>query len=191
MMLRACLLMLLFACTAVVAGEPDIDVDHDGVRTFSVRVEAEIQTGKIALDAVMHDYGQLHRMFPLVPSSRVLARPDAHSARVRANLKGCVLFVCRELRHVVDVRRLPNGDGEARSVPSLSDFESGELHWRTEALSEHRTRLHMDGRIRPRFWLPPIIGPALVRHKLAVEIGRTVQRLEQAAQALPAPATDH
>ena len=69
-------------------------------------------------------------------------------------------------------------------VPKLSDFQHG--YARVNIWQEPTgTRVLIRSEVRPDFWIPPIIGPWLIKRKLRSEALETVQNLERVA--LPAP----
>ena len=66
----------------------------------------------------------------------------------------------------------------ATIVPEFSNFRSGYANW---ALREEGggTHLLFTTQLEPSFWVPPLIGPWLIRYKLREEALQSVDNLEQ------------
>jgi len=165
--------------------EPDIDVSFDGSR-LEFRLDAVVPAPPPKVDAVVHDYSRLDRVLPLVVESRSLGEVGDGVERVATRLRGCVLFVCREVDHVFDVRARPGRWSSGITVPELSRVRRGHMSWLIE---EHggdgvRSRLQLYGYLEPDFAVPRLLGPALVRVWVRSELEKSVGRIEEAALAL-------
>lgn len=153
-----------------------IDVEYDG-RVIDIQIEADIRAPLANVRALMRDHKALPHFLPMVSRSDIVAtRPDG-AIRTRADLHACVLFVCRELRQVLDLRYEDSG-GSAVTVPMLSDFRSGRVDWRTEDGPDTSSRLVLTARFEPRRTVPLVFGPWLVKRKIRREIEAGLQRLE-------------
>ena len=49
------------------------------------------------------------------------------------------------------------------------------------------TRMRFSSEIEPSFWVPPLIGPWLIRHALYAEALRSVINLERLAEVVSSP----
>lgn len=97
--------------------------------------------------------------------------------------RGCVLFFCKTLVREGHVEFEANTTLRAYADPARSDFEFSNESWTfteedggTSVLYE----LHMD----PKFWVPPAIGPYMIKRKLKKDGGRAIDRIEDIAQRL-------
>lgn len=165
--------------------EPDTDVSFDGSR-LEFRLDAVVHAPPPQVDAIVHDYSRLDRVLPLVVESRSLGEVDDGVERVATRLRGCLLFVCREVDHVSDVRARPGRWSSGITVPELSRVRRGHMSWLIE---EHGgdgagSRLQLYGYLEPDFAVPRLLGPALVRVWVRSELEKTVGRIEEAALAL-------
>ena len=71
----------------------------------------------------------------------------------------------------------------ARVHPELSDFEFSNETWtfrEEDGGTRVRYELHMD----PKFWVPPAIGPYMIKRKLKRASGDALDRIERIAQNL-------
>ena len=173
---------LLFPSWAM--AEPDIDVSYDGVR-LEFRLDALVQAPLAAVVAVVHDYDRLDRILPLVVESRFLGPAGDGVARVYTLMRGCLLFVCREAPHTIDVRRVHGGWSSGITVPELSRVRRGQFSWRLDQEGEESepVRVQIYGYVEPDFSVPRLLGPPLVRMWVRSELRDSIDRIERAASA--------
>ncbi|WP_245795323.1 cyclase/dehydrase [Thioalkalivibrio denitrificans] len=169
--------------TLVAAAESQIQTRYDGQR-LDFHLDVLLSAPEAHVVAVIHDYDRLVLVFPLVVDSGLLEDFGNGVQRVRAHMKGCVLVFCRQLKHVLDVHPSPGAGawGSARSVPGQSDVRAGHLSWRTEAPSPEQTRLTLSGWLEPDVWVPPLLGPPVVRRAVERHFREAMPRLEEAAR---------
>jgi polyketide cyclase/dehydrase/lipid transport protein len=129
---------------------------------------------------VLSDYARFGRMNPAIVSMSVAAAPDGRGARVRSVLKSCVWFFCRKVVTVEDVTEPDMRTIVARIVPGEGDFESGSSLWRLTAEGD-RTRLHYESTRVASFWIPPVIGPWVIKRTLREQLEFSLRALEQLA----------
>lgn len=131
---------------------------------------------------LVSDYAGLHRLSDAVLESEVLGSPHPGTQRVRFVGSVCILIFCFTKTLVVDVREHPEGVYHAAVVPALCDFKAGHGTWRFAAAGSGRTTVHYTGVQQPAFWIPPVIGPYILRHKLVQEAINAIKNLEQLAR---------
>lgn len=97
--------------------------------------------------------------------------------------RGCVLFFCVSLTRRGYVERERNSVLRAFADPERSDFEVSNETW----------EFHEEGGgtvvvytlyMKPAFWVPPAIGPFMIKRKLRREGGRALDRIEAVAQSV-------
>jgi hypothetical protein len=164
--------------------DPDIDVAYDGTR-LEFRLDARVQAPLAAVVAVVHDYDRLERILPLVVASRFLGPAGDGIDRVFTLMRGCLLFVCREGPHTIDVRRVDGAWSSGMTVPELSRVRRGQFSWKIdqEGGDPDRVQLQMYGYFEPDFAVPRLLGPPLVRMWVRSELRDSVGRIERAAIA--------
>ena len=176
------LLVALFAGVSVRAAEVlNLDVatrDKDYLVDLEVRIAAPMQS---AWD-VFTDYEHLTALNPALHESRLLSQPAPDTYRVRGLTRMCVLIFCKSLRHVQRFRELQGGVLEADIEPRGSDFTAGHARWEFSDEAGF-TRVVFKGQFRPRFWVPPLIGPWAVKRALRQISLDTALGLERIAQS--------
>jgi hypothetical protein len=95
-------------------------------------------------------------------------------------MRACVLFLCKTVRRVQDVALQPNGDITASAVPALSDFSRAEEHWRIIPQGSG-TRIHYDAQLVPDFFVPPMLGPWLLKRAIRRDLLGAAARIESLA----------
>lgn len=107
----------------------------------------------------------------IISSSRLSSGPTQYRRRIVT--RPCILFFCVTAVAVEDVRPSAGQAFTTSLVPSLSDFSAGGAFWSVSQAGTGRSRVDVDARLQPKFWIPPLIGPWLIRRKL-VQIGRQI-----------------
>lgn len=177
--MRAFALVWLLASNAHAAETLHAQVVHErGV--YRVGFEILVAAPPARVRAAMTDYERLPRLSDTVKESRVLQRGVGY-ARVRQVVRACVLFFCKTVTRVLDVRELQDGSIEARMVPALSDFGPGGELWQLFA-DQGRTRIRYAAVIAPSFFVPPLIGPPLLKRRILSELETSSRRLEALAR---------
>jgi hypothetical protein len=178
-------LVSVWLLPAAAGAEPEIEVGFDGSR-LEFRMDAALLAPPEHVAAIVHDYSRLDRVLPLVVESRSLGPAGEGLERVFTRMRGCLLFLCRELDHVFDVRAVRGGWSSSITVPELSRFRRGQLAWLIEPGHGNRahSRMQIYGFLEPDFSVPRLLGPALVRLWVRAELAGSVGRIERAALAL-------
>lgn len=140
---------------------------------FDVRVDADI----LRVREVMTDLERSDELSDTVVEHALLEQRADGSKRVRFTLRSCVLFFCRDLRKTTDVHGENNGDVVFVTVPEGSDFSEGRESWHF-ASEGAATRLSYRADLVPTFFIPPLIGPWLVKMRIRDELETTAERIE-------------
>jgi hypothetical protein len=157
---------------------------RDGV--YSVEVDALVAMPEARVREQLTDYNHLGRVNPAIEVSEVLLVRKPGDYRVRTETEACVWFYCMRVHQVQDVIEGPDGTVTATVLPQYSDFKHGYARltlWATPA----GTRVLIRSEVEPDFWIPPIIGPWLIKRKLRSEALETVQNLERLASPAALP----
>jgi len=171
---------LLVPTGAAAATIERLETTHaDNRYTLSFNVVLDAERSKVW--QIMTDYGHLPRVSPIIVESRVLKTTDRNRQRVGVTFRACVLIFCKTMKKVVDIQAWPQNDIVVIGVPELSDFSYSVERWRVSAEGA-KTRLNYNAEMVPKFFIPPIIGPWLVRHFLEKEIKATAIKVEELAR---------
>lgn len=174
----------LFACLlaapalAFGAAVSRLDVAHES-GLYRLVMDARVEAPGVTARAILLDYERLVRLNPAIREVAVLSTGNDRLHRVRSVVRACFLFFCKKVTQVQDVEELPDGI-IAVTIPEQSDFRYGEMRWRI-ASEDQNVRLHFTADFSPAFWVPPLIGPLVIEHKLRKEALKTVVALEALA----------
>lgn len=186
----ALLLATAFAATTSHAVEiHSVDVQHDNAR-YRVSMRVTLDAPAAATYAVFADLPRLREVNPAVREVRVLETLSADARRVFTEVRACVSLYCRHLKQVQDMRfetRANGGRVRAQVLPERSDFRFGDANWDFRDCAG-RTCLDFDAELEPAFWVPPLIGPWLIKRKLqeeAIETSMGLERLARTPSVVP------
>lgn len=159
----------------VLSGEVAHEDGHYRV-AFEVLVDADLAAAR----RLLTDYAHYRRLSDTLVESRVLAVRSGGATRVRFVFRACVLFFCPHFQKTADVEAEADGTVVMRTDPAESDFRFGEERWRVTPAAA-RTRIRYEAEFVPSFFVPPLIGPWLVKWRIRDELETTAQRLEALA----------
>jgi len=95
--------------------------------------------------------------------------------------RGCILLFCKTLTREGWVERERNASLRAIADPERSDFEVSNETW-TFAEADGGTEVTYHLYMRPGFWVPPGIGPYVIKRRLSHVGGDALDRIEAFAQ---------
>lgn len=161
------------------AEQPEVDVRRERDHYF-VQVDARIEAPAARVMAVLEDFGGLSRLHESITRAEVLTVQDGRS-RVRVQLYDCLLLFCMALNQTLIYETDPEAKALTATMdPAGSDFSDGRMHWALREESPGLTWLHYEADVVPDFWIPPFIGPWLMKRKFgkaALEITESLGRL--------------
>ncbi len=182
MSLRAlCCLLPLSVLPAVSHAETVVTrLDQD---SYSVRMEVQISAPSQYVWALLTDYEHLGRVNPSIRKSQLLGSFKPGQVRVRTVTRSCIMFMCFDMNQVQDVEVRPDGEIIATIVPGKSDFKDGVALWR---ILPNGTGTHVvfEARMRPAFWVPPLIGMWMIERQIDQQLTLTVSNLDKLGKQL-------
>ena len=149
---------------------------------------------RIAIDApppyvfrALSDYAAMPRYNPDLLAVRVEPTTEPKSVRLFTTVHTCVLFFCRTIHQEQIMTASADASGgilKAELVPQSGAF-TGQGRWRVDRCRANRLQSCVDIQIEliPKFWVPPVIGPWLIRRKMYEEAQRSSAGLERVALA--------
>ncbi len=174
---------VLFAMVAapIAAAEAvNVEVTHeDGV--YRVTIDAMLDAPPDAVFSVLTDYPRWAEVNDLIKESVVLEGDNPSRQLVRTIAEGCVLGFCKRFAQVQWMRASDDWRIRANVVPHMSDLRSG---WANTQLSEidGATLFQYEMVLEPDFWIPPLIGPMMIKRKLRKQAIETAEAVELAAR---------
>ncbi len=184
--------MRRFLCCALLAapflsragGVLDSSVSYDA-GVYSLSIEARIDAPAAMVYRLITDYDHLHDINPAIRESRILRTFSPEKYRIRTVTRVCVLFYCRDVTQRQDMVQSPGYIIKANILPQDSDFRRGRAQWRLSAEGDS-TVMHFRAELVPDFFLPPLIGPWLIRREMVKQIMEIVMLIEARYHRSPA-----
>lgn len=176
---------LLVGSLLVVSSAQAGRVDHVAVGydkgVYQVAVSSWIALSQAELVELLTDYEKVSAANEAIKEVTILPSPAEGVTRLAATLEVCVWFYCKKLKQVQDMTLVSAGLLEAKMLPEQSDYKFGEASW--HMITEHEgTRLMFNVAVEPDFWVPPLIGPMVIKRKMREEAVETVEGIEALAQ---------
>jgi hypothetical protein len=176
--------VLLLGMTLVRAGEVQhARVDHqDG--DYSVDISVKVSGERDTIYNIATDYKQLARLSDLIVESGLVTRVDPGGTTVvrrRLVTRTCVLYYCFNATLVEDVWEPVSGIIRTVFVPEESDFLYGEAIWRVLKIDDTHTLITFHSKFRPDFWVPPLIGPLVIKRMMLNAAEQTIENIETIA----------
>ncbi len=174
----------------------DIDkvtVDHSKQR-YTVEMNARMDTTAEKAYAVFTDYERLGEINDAIIRAELIDGAPEGQQRIHTQVRVCVVGICRVFDQVQDMLKAPPEHLQADIVPELSNLKYGKARWRIWN-QDGRAHLYFSAEVEPDFWVPPLVGPWLIKRKLESEAEQTANGIERLAnQVEPAgelqPRTD-
>jgi hypothetical protein len=166
-----------------------VQVAREGER-FLIDMRIRLAAPPLAVFRALQDYPAMPSYNPDLSAVRV--EPTAVPGRVRlfTTVHTCVLIFCRTLQQEEIMTATTNAHGgvlEAKLLAHGGSFKGGRGRWTVSACHTVPAASCLDVRIEllPAFWVPPVIGPWVIRAKMAEEARRTSAGLEEIARRRP------
>ena len=180
--LRALALLLWLASLPVSAADTErAEISFQG-RTYQYTFIARLKGEASAVHAVVTDFDRMKRINDDIVESRVLHRYDNGELKRLLKMRHCILLFCFDMDFVERVRESP-GHLTTTIVPEESTFFDGTANWQIEALGDGHTRISVSARQTPRFWIPPVLGPMLLKRVFMKEVAETCANIERIVNA--------
>lgn len=176
------LLVVAFASSSQAADMLSIEVDHEN-GTYTMKSEVWFDATVEQVYGVFRYWDNSTKFSSAIVESRDV-EPDAQGRPQFYVLnKGCVLFFCTTFERRGYVESKLNTVIFAFVDPETSDFHLSNESWRFVERNGGTVVIY-DMEMKPKFWIPPGIGPYLIKRKLRNNGGRAIDRIEIIAQAV-------
>ena len=178
----ACVLAGPFAWAATMRS---LDVDKHDSR-YSLVADTFLAASADSIYAVLIDYDRMNRISSVYKEFGYL-EPDADGTPiVFTRMEGCALFYCKSMRRVERLEMEPPHYIRTVTLPEQSDFKYAISEWWLEPEGDG-TRVTYKLEMEPDFWVPPVLGPWLLKHMLLKGGSRAIERIERLANPPPEP----
>lgn len=179
MLYRLVIIISILFSEGVAAGQiKHAGIDHDAGGyniSFDVEIDRDIDTVR----AIVTDYTNLTQLSDMFIESHEFNTPADNSKQRLLVASVCFLFICRQVKLAERITAINRNEFITTVIPDHSDFKSGAIHWRLTKLTDKKTRLVFDGREEPDFWIPPVIGPLIVKNILLKQAVIIINNIEK------------
>ena len=170
--------LLQFALSVVLAGvgaaqaDPDIKIaNRDGV--YSIRIELQLAADAATAWQVLTDYDHLTDFVPNLRASRVISAPG-EPLQIEQRGETRFLFFSFSVNVVLEIMETPLLRLGFHAIRGNMRRMRGE--WRIEPVNTG-IRMAYESESEPDFWVPPLIGPAVVRRDVADQVAGLVREI--------------
>jgi len=174
---------LVLLCASAVAAPADlreVSVDLNDGRYLLVS-KAWLDVAPNDLYRVLIDYDLFVKFSSSFVESRNVAPTHDGHPRFYTRMEACVLWFCKSFERHGQLNLEPPLDISSVADPETSDFDYSHESWHLVAEGGGTLMIYtfdMD----PSFWVPPIIGPFLMKRALLSSGGDAINRIEAVAQ---------
>jgi hypothetical protein len=175
-------LVLLMATGAHASQTERAELSFSG-RTYNYTFVAVVNGDADAIRSVITDYDRMQQLNDDVVESRVIERYNATELKRLLRLRQCILFFCFDITFVEHVTETAERI-ITTIVPQESTFSEGEASWLIEPIEGNRTRITVNAIQTPEFWIPPVLGPLILKHEFLKEVAETCAKIERIVQAM-------
>lgn len=177
------LLSLPLALTANAAEIRSIKIDRNGDRYTLVSITHFDATPRQVFQ-VLIDYDRLAAISETIKESRYLKSDDDNHSLVFTRIGACVLFYCKTIVKVERLETIEPRSIVTTAIPARSDVRYSRSEWKLEANNDGSTNVVYQLEFEPDFWVPPLIGPFLIKRKLIDFGDAAVDKIEAIAQEI-------
>jgi hypothetical protein len=169
---------LAFGSVVAAAEIRQAEIRHTDNR-YVVAVDSHVATTPLRVSALLTDFDRFDRLHDTIVVSKLLERTTDGAHRVLIVARPCVLVFCKNISQVVAFRSMSKTDLRATMEPNANDFRFGELGWHLQPSGDGGTRVRFDAELEPAFWVPPVIGPWILKYTLRSLATGVVENLEE------------
>ena len=179
------LLLVALCCwsgTASAAEMRSVDVGYEDSR-YTMESEVWFNAPLEAVYAVFSQWDLSTQFSSAIVQSKDLEPDEQGRPQFFVQNRGCLLFFCKTFDRQGHVESQPFEVLRAIANPETSDFLVSRESW-TFRPDNGGTAVVYEMLMQPKFWVPPGIGPYLIKRKLRKDGGAAVDRVEAIAQRI-------
>ena len=179
------LLLVALCCwsgTASAAEMRSVDVGYEDSR-YTMESEVWFNAPLEAVYAVFSQWDLSTQFSSAIVQSKDLEPDEQGRPQFFVQNRGCLLFFCKTFDRQGYVESQPFEVLRAIANPETSDFLVSRESW-TFRPDNGGTAVVYEMLMQPKFWVPPGVGPYLIKRKLRKDGGAAVDRVEAIAQRI-------
>jgi len=155
--------------------------EADGV--YSLRVVAVFDVPADYIYNVITDYKHAYRINPTITGVEIIPSDRDEVVRVRNLSEHWVGPFCIKIDWVGDIIEPRDGHLKITTIPEFSSFESGSAIWELRPQGERTWVLH-ESTLKPKFFIPPVIGDHIMKKQMKEDTVDTFNRIECYAKVM-------
>ena len=172
------ILYLVFFSAASFAGEIIYaHVEHED-NDYQLDLTMQIEAGQQGILALLMDHENFKELSDVMIESGLVQDAPEDKTRRRLVVETCIVFFCIKVVMVEDLEQFSDGRILAIMVPEESDFKYGRTEWQIEPLGPGRSEIKYRFQLQPDFWVPPAIGPFILKRKMVSEAFESILKIE-------------
>ena len=172
--------MIAFPVCAGAATLREITVDHVN-DAYVMRSEVWFDVSIERIYGLLLDWDQSSKFSSVIVESRNLEPGPDGRARYYSHTRGCLWFFCKSFERYGFVEHQPFEFIRASVDPKKSDFEVSDERWEFREEADGTVVVYAF-RMKPKFFIPPLIGPAILKRKLKNGGVNAIDRIEALAR---------
>ena len=180
-------LVLCFVAVSATAAEIrtlDFTRDDDNYHVIS---DVYLAAPPSAVYSVLIDYDNLYRVSSAFLETRFIEPIEDGRGLVYLHMEACVLFFCRDVELTEELLVTPETRVEVTILPEMSDLNYGWSSWEIAPVDDG-SLVRYELKMQPSFWIPPVIGPMIMKTVARRKGLRAARRVEALAAGQPMPA---
>lgn len=167
--------LLLLASPASAWEVRELAVEHEDGR-YRISTLIRMEAPPAAVYGVLTDFERLERIDRTLVDVSVIGAEDG-AALMETIMEGCVAFFCRRVSRVDRFELHPEHRLRAESLEQRSDFFPSIMEWELEPDGDG-TLMRYRWEMEPAFFVPPLIGPWMVKRSLRAVAPRFARNIE-------------
>jgi hypothetical protein len=132
---------------------------------------------------VITDYKHAYRINPAITEVEILPSGRDDVVRVRNLSEHWIGPFCFNIDWVGDILTPRYGHLKVNTVSELSSFESGSAVWELHPQDDRTLVIH-ESRLKPDFFIPPLIGDHIMKKQMEEDTLDTINRIECYAKVM-------
>ena len=172
----AAAILLLASAIAGAADLRSIDVKREDDR-YVLTSETYFEASQAQLYAILTDYEQFKRFSNAFVVSENREPDEQGRPQFYTRMEGCVLLFCKAYIRAGYLELQPMGDIVATADPEQSNFRFARERWQLIPEGEGTIMIY-DFEMEPDFWVPPVVGPFVIKRVLRSNGASAVKKIE-------------
>jgi len=171
--------LLVAALAARAATLADVEVEYENDR-YRLTSTTYFDAPPSALYRVLTNYDLFTKISSTFAEARNLEPDEQGRPRFFTRMDGCIIMFCVSFDRYGHLELQPEHDIVAIVDPELSDFKYSRERWQLLPDGDG-TLLLYEFEMEPDFWVPPVVGPFVIKRALSSGGKRAVNRIEALA----------